>query len=157
MGRDQNERQEYRCCIASENSAAKLKIGACSYDVSVLNTSRTGFCLRVSNDIAKKLRGKRRPLLLYAGETWEVELKSRYSDETKFTNLGVSRVRDLTKFKQPTGWTLGLFSNPSSQADPTFLAFLILAFLFAVIALPGIGDSLGTAPKVREVIKMVID
>lgn len=157
MSRDPNQRQEYRCCIASENSAAKLKIGTSTNDVSVLNTSRTGFCLRVRNDIAKKLRGKRRPILLYNGEIWEVELKSRYSDESKFTNLGVSRVRDLTQFSEPTSWSFGFFSNPTSQADPTFLAFLILAFLVAVIALPGIGDSLGTAPKVRAVIKSVID
>ncbi len=157
MSRDQNERQEYRCCIASENSAGKLKISGHVYDVSVLNTSRTGFCIRASNSVANKLRGKRRPILLYAGETWEVELKSRFSDESKFTNLGMTRVRDLTKFTQPSSWFSGLFSSSNYQSDPTFLAFLVLAFLTAIISLPGIGDSLGTAPKVREVIKSVID
>ncbi len=156
MAESQNQRQEYRCCISSENSAGKMKIGSRTYNVCVLNTSRTGFCVRIPNSVAKQLRGNRRPILLFSGETWEVEVKSRYSDESMFTNLGVTRKRDLTKITQPSGWGATLACSTNFQSDPTFLAVLVIAFLAAVICLPGIGDSLGTAPKVREVINSVL-
>lgn len=151
------ERQEYRCCIAAENSAGKLKIGPRTFDVCVTNTSRTGFGIRVPNHVAQKLRGKRRLLLLYAGETWEVGIQSRYSDDSHYTNLGLTRGRELTKLAVPGNWWGGMFSRSSAPADPTFLAFLVLAFLIAVISLPGIGDSLGTAPKVRQALSSVMD
>lgn len=151
------ERQEYRCCIAAENSAGKLKIGLRTFDVCVTNTSRTGFGIRMPTHVAKKLSSKRRLLLLYAGETWEVGVQSRYSDDSQFTNLGLIRGRELTKLQVPGSWWGGMFSRSSAPADPTFLAFLVLAFLIAVISLPGIGDSLGTAPKVRKALSSLLD
>ncbi len=151
-----NNRQEYRCCIAAENSAGQLKIAGKTFPVCVLNTSRTGFRVRVPNAIAKRLRGKKLPVLTFAGETWEVEVKSRYTDDSKFTDLGFARRRDLTKYKEPSSWSLALLPQWSVSNDPAFLGMLVIALLTAVVCLPGIGDSLGTAPKVRTVIQSVL-
>jgi hypothetical protein len=157
MSRSQVERQEYRCCITSENSGGKLRVGRQLHKICVVDTSRTGFGIRVPNALSKKIRDKSKLFLIFGGETWEVALKSRYSEDSQYVNLGLTRVRELTKITCPTSWCWSFFRNPAAQTDPTFLAFLVLAFLAAVVSLPGIGDSLGTAPKVREVIESVIE
>lgn len=151
-----NNRHEYRCCIAAENSAGKLKIAGKTYPVCVINTSRTGFRVRVPNAIAKRVRGKRLPVLTFAGETWEVEVKSRYTDNSQFTDLGFARRKELTQYKEPSSWSLALMPHWSVSNDPAFLGMLVLALLTAVVCLPGIGDSLGTAPKVRTAIQWVL-
>ena len=152
-----NARTEYRCCISAENSAGKLKISGKWYDVCVLNTSRTGYRLRVPTSVAKKLRGRRLPVLDFAGEKWELELKSRYSDDSSFTDLGFARIKELTRYSTPSTWSLGSgISSSSLVSDPAFLGSLVLAFIVAVVCLPGIGDSLGTAPKVKSAIQSVM-
>jgi hypothetical protein len=157
MSRSQVEREEYRCCIVSENSGGLLRVGRKTHKICVVDTSRTGFGIRVPNAVSKKIKDKSKLLLIFGGETWEVALKSRYSEDSQYVNLGLTRVRDLTKITCPRSWGWSLLRNPAAQTDPTFLAFLVLAFLTAVITLPGIGDSLGTAPKVREVIESVVE
>ena len=156
MSCETHDRREFRCCIAAENSAGKLRIGMKQYDACVVDTSRNGFCIKVPNRVAAKVRDKTVPVLSFNGEIWEVELKSRYCDGEEFTNLGLSRVREITKIKQPSSW--GLSFNPGSglHNDPMFLAFLVLAFLVAAICLPGVGDNLGTAPKVRKAINSFV-
>ncbi len=43
------------------------------------------------------------------------------------------------------------------QADPAFLMFMMIVFLIMCVTLPGIGDKLGTAPKVRSGVHCVLD
>lgn len=156
MGCSTNAHQEFRCCIAAENSAARLKIAGIWHKVCVLNVSRTGYRIRLPNSVAKKLRGGRAPVLDFADEQWQVEVQSRYSDGNMFTELGLSRKKELTRYKVPSSWSFLLPNSLNVNSDPAFLGFLVLAFLAAVLCLPGIGDSLGTAPKVRDIVQTVI-
>lgn len=153
MGCSTNARKEYRCCIAAENSAGKLKIASKWYKVCVLNTSATGYCLRVPNSVAKRVRERRVSVLDFAGEQWEVEVKSRYSEDSRFTDLGFARTKELTRYSVPTSWSFSFGSKSTLYSDPAFLGFLVLLFLTAVVCLPGIGDSLGTAPRVKTAIQ----
>lgn len=157
MGCSTNAHEEYRCSIATENSAGRLKIAGFWYSVRVLNMSRTGYRVRLPNSVAKKLRGGRVPVLDFAGEQWEVDVKSRYSTENKFTEFGLARKKELTRYKLPSSWSFSMPSCFNVNSDPAFLGFLIIAFLTVVICLPGIGDSLGTAPKVRHAVQAVIN
>ena len=102
------------------------------------------------------MRGKRLPVLTFAGETWEVEVKSRYTDDSSFTDLGLARSRELTPYKEPSSWSLAMLPQWSVSNDPAFLGMLVIALITAVVCLPGIGDSLGTAPKVRSAIQSVL-
>ena len=156
MGCSTNAHKEFRCTIATENSAGRLKIAGFWYSVCVMDISRTGYRVRVPNSIAKKLRGRRAPVLDFAGEQWQVDVKSRYSNEHNFTELGLARKKELTKYKLPTSWSFSMPNCLNVNSDPAFLGFLVLAFLTVVICLPGIGDSLGTAPKVRQAVQAVI-
>lgn len=156
MACSSNANKEFRCCIANENSAAKLKIAGIWYSACVLDMSRTGYRIRLPNAVVKKLRGRRVPVLDFAGEQWQVEVKSRYTNDNKFTELGLARRKELTKYKLPSSWSFAAPKCLSVDSDPAFLGFLVLAFVSVVLSLPGIGDSLGTAPKVRHVVKAVI-
>lgn len=156
MGRSTNAHKEFRCCIAAENSAGRLKIAGFWYSVCVLNMSRTGYRVRLPNSVAKKLRGRRVPVLDFAGEQWLVDVKSRYSNDHQFTEFGLARKKELTKYTLPRSWSFSMPNCLNVNSDPAFLGFLVLAFLTAVICLPGIGDSLGTAPKVRHAVQAVI-
>ncbi len=156
MSCETHDRREFRCCIPAENSAGKLRVDGKQYDVNVLDTSRNGFCIKVSNKVAAKVREKSAIVLSYNGELWEVALKSRYSECGGFTNLGISRIREISKIKPPRSWGISIVPSPGLHNDPTFLAFLIFAFLVATICLPGVGDNLGTAPKVQKAVRSIL-
>lgn len=152
-----NDRGAYRCSVAPENAEARLKISNKLYRVAVLDTSRDGFTVRMPNSTAFRLKDGGTFLLHFCGERWEVKKESVYNDGDEFSNIGLSRIRDLTRNRVPSSFFY-LFSNYQSlQSDPGFLICLLLAFLFACIALPGVGDSLGTAPKIRSGIHFVVD
>lgn len=156
MARPHDTRGAFRCSVAPEHSAATLSVGSRRFRVSVLDTSRKGFTVRIPTAQAQRINGKKKMVLDFAGEQWEVALKSRYIDSENATCLGFARLQDLTKIKQTSGWGFSLHTKTATQADPSFLLFLIFAFVVAAMTLPGIGDSLGTAPKVRDAVRSVI-
>jgi hypothetical protein len=143
----------YKCAIALENSAAELRVGAKSYSVTVLDASREGFTIRVPNSILNRIHSKASCRLQFAGELSEVMCEGEFADSAEFTNIGLKRIRDLTKFKMPSGFRFPFGSMFSLQQDPTFLLGLLIAFLLACFCLPGIGDQVGTAPKVSRAVR----
>ena len=157
MPRRPDDREAYRCSVAPENAAAHIKVGRKSELVAILETSRDGYTIRMDNSVAKQLKDGRSYVLCVGSERWEVRKESHYSDGVDFTNVGFARIRELTKIKSPITWFPFFKNEGHSQSDPAFLIYLMLAFLFACIALPGMGDSLGTAPKIRNGIHMVLD
>jgi hypothetical protein len=153
MTYEQDRQSAYKCAIAIENSAAELRVGAKSYAVTVLDASRDGFTVQVPNAILSRIRSKPTCRLEFASELSEVVVESEFADSSDFTNLGMRRIRDLTKFKMPSGFQFSFGSMFSLQQDPTFLLGLMVAFLLACFCLPGIGDQIGTAPKVSRAVK----
>ena len=157
MTRPHDDREAYRCSVAPENGAAQLKIGHKLHLVAVLDTSRDGFTVRMEHDIAQKLKENANYVLYFWGEVWEVRKESRYTDGEDFTTVGFSRIKELTKVKAPSIRMQMFSKNRYANSDPAFLLYLMLAFLFACIALPGVGDSLGTAPRIRNGVHVLWD
>lgn len=155
MRHEQDRNSAYKCAIALENSSAELRVGSKSYRVTVLDASRDGFTIRVPNAILNRIRGKGFCRLAFASELSEVECESEFADCTDFTSVGLKRIRDLTKFKMPSGFQFSFGSMFSLQQDPSFLLGLMVAFLLACFCLPGIGDQIGTAPKVSRAVRSV--
>ena len=144
----------YRCSVAPENSAATLAIGSKQVEVNVLDTSRDGFTIKVDKKTLKRLNDGRNYHLEYNGEKWEVQKSSHYSDGDAMC-VGMTRIRELTRIRVPSPW-VNLFRRTPREADPTLVVYLMIAFLFASIVLPGLGDNLGTAPKIRDGIHRVV-
>lgn len=156
MARPNEERGAFRCAIPPENSSAQLKIGKKCYQVSVLDTSRTGFTVVAPNRVAKKLKEKAVYQLSFSGEKWEVGKRSSYRENDRDVHVGFHRIRELTKLKPPKSSLWDYAPKFDSNADPSFLMFLIVVFVIACVSLPGIGDGLGTAPKVRDGVRAVL-
>ena len=143
----------YKCIVSHDNSAAELRVGTKSFGVRVLDMSRDGYTVRVPNSILKRIRSKPNLRLEYSGELWEVALDGEFSDSGEYSNLSLVRVRDLTTLKLPSAFQFSFGTMFSLNQDPTFLLGLLLAFLAACFCLPGIGDQVGTAPKISRSVK----
>ncbi len=154
----QSRKGAFRCSIAPEHSSAELRIGRRKYAVNVLDTSRDGFTLRCSNKVANAW-GERNVRLNFRGDTWEIRRMSSYNESSEAVHVGCKRLRELTKIEEPTSGLWSLFTPKlnSTTNDPTFLMFLIVAFLFACVSLPGLGDKLGTAPKIRSGVEAIFE
>jgi hypothetical protein len=142
----------YRCVISPENSAGELRMGRKSYPIFVLDTSRDGFTAKIPTRLVASIQASKTCQLKFSGELWEVSCNGVYSEATDNSEVDFLRVRELTKIKQPRfgGPGVSLFSP---QQDPTLLLGLMIGFLIACICLPGIGDQIGTAPKVSRAVK----
>lgn len=150
MDRVSNERTAFRCLIPKEQSNATLRVGSKRYPCNVLDTSRNSFSVRLPAKLKSSVGRADHLELLFNEEHWVVDAESSYSTENGFIVFGLSRQQDLTKLKVPKSSGFGLIGGTKTNADPSFIFALILALLFACICLPGIGDKLGTAPKVKK-------
>ncbi len=156
MTRSHDNRTSFRCAIAPEDSAAKVKVRGGMHPCAVLSTSRDGFSIRVKHALAMRIGKAKTIQLWFRGEKWEVSVSSQYRDDEQTTTLGLTRIRELTKLKAPSSW--GWFAMPrfSANTDPSFVLALLVAFLATCICLPGIGTSLGTAPKIKAGLNSII-
>ncbi len=156
MTRPIEERAAFRCAIAPEDSAARIKISGRWYDCAVVNASRDGFGVRLPSRLAKTLRISKRIELKFRSERWEVLRASEYFDTDDLMIVGLLRVRELTRVRVKNSIGLTLVPKFSADTDPSFLLALVVAFLVTCVCLPGIGSHLGTAPKVRDGVNSVV-
>lgn len=150
------EDRAFRCSIAPEFSAARIKIGRRRYDANVLDTSRDGYTLRLPHKIADKLSCGAKAELWFRNEHWQIQRKSHYRDCDQFDHVGFQRITELTRIREPKSHG-ALLPKVSANADPGLLLYLTLIFIFACFALPGLGDNIGTAPIIRDSVKSVFD
>ena len=159
MVRENDSRNCYRCVVPVEVSAATLKINGRRYPCRVTDASRESFGICISTKCSRKLVvGKPKLELLFSNERWSVLVDSHFQESDELLHVGLARVRELTKVKSPVSVAGGLSSaHVSLTGDPSFLLALMVAFLLTCICLPGIGDSLGTAPRVREGVNNMVE
>lgn len=148
-------RAAFRCTVVPEQSAARLRLGWRTYAVRVVDTSREAFTLDVDRSIYSRLEEGRRGTLTYQDETWEVMCRAVFRHVDDQYHVSMARLRDCTRVRgpQPSFWSLLPRSN--AESSPALPLALLLSLLFACVALPGMGDSLGTAPKIRKVVQDV--
>lgn len=146
-------RTAYRCTVVPENSAGVLKLGWHNFAVRVIDTSREAFTIEVQASIFRRLREGRRAILKFNGEIWQVQCTAVFQIPDGQFSVTLTRVRDLTQVRGPRTTIWSLLPMPNPSADPVLPLALLISFLFACVALPGMGDQLGTAPKIRQVIQ----
>lgn len=154
MASSDEKRTAFRCVIAPENSAAKISVGRKCYDAAVVNVSRTAFTVRIPTRLAKKISPLRVCRLAFAQERWEVR-KESVEEDGNFSHVGFTRVREITKLRVPSTAFASAMPKFGPKTDPELLLCLLIAFIVACVSLPGIGDNLGTAPRVRNGIATV--
>ena len=146
----------YRCLIPAASGSARLRVGKKFHECCVVDLSRDDFRVSVKRSLSRSLKRATRIELWYNDERWLVKRLSDGSINGEAV-VQLGRMEELTRIKPPAPW-VGLWSSRLSQrTDPRFLFALMLAFLVACVALPGIGDGLGTAPKVKAGVHTVLD
>jgi hypothetical protein len=152
-----NETQDpsyYRCPVHEDHAEAVLCSRRRRLKVLVQETSIDGFTVLVKPQDADRLSIGRPWVLEYSGARVEVHGQWFFNSPDGHVQMGLRRLRDLT---QPGNSTTSLFSRykHTSIHDLGFSGVIYAAILlavFLVLALPGIGDALGTAPKIESAV-----
>ena len=145
---DVEPREFYRCAVSEEKQSAKLKIGRSSIDVRVVEKSVKDCTLLVKKRYAKKLRGKG-PFTLYFDGAKMLLDEFRVSKAKKgYVQVGAMIGEDLTPpEKIKSSWWPS--RKPSSDNMHIVFAGFVLV-LFCAMAMPGLGDRLGTADRIQN-------
>jgi hypothetical protein len=143
----------YRCQVSADTSHAVIRARGRKLNCQVLDLSRDDFHVRIPK--GRSLVSKAKKIeVFYKGEHWLVAVDSK---DAPADELYLQRLDELTPMEKPCAWATLSRLNLSSQTDPRFVMTLLLAFIFACLALPGRGDKLGTAPKVKNGIHSIFD
>lgn len=150
----------FRCPVQSDQSSAVIYIGRRRIPAVLQETSIDGFTLTVAPKYASFLRMGRPWLLKTHDEKVEVHAEWLFHAPQGQVQLGARRLRDLTPSEQPKrGWGLGIFgARRANHANTPELIFAGLVLtIFLIMSLPGIGEQLGTAPRIRAAVEGVVE
>lgn len=145
----------FRCTVVPEQSAARLRLRLRSHRVRVIDTSREAFTLEVDQAIFSRLKEGTRGTLEYQDEKWEVVCTAVFRLVENQFHVSMARISERTQIQGPKPTFRALLPKSNAESSPALPLALLLSFLFACVALPGMGDSLGTAPKIRKVVQDV--
>lgn len=148
----------FRCNVVGKN-AAMLRVGRTARKVSVREASGSGFTIGLDAKTAKRIKcGKRyelrydeRRLLVLAEafvETIDGEARLRIGTVHEY------EPRERWAFRLPFTSGRKIMSHDSAVNNGAAYGGFVLV-LFCVMALPGIGEQLGTAPKIHEALALM--
>lgn len=149
----------FRCPVVGDCAGASLKIGRRRIRVNVQDMSIDGFTVLIPSVSAKHLRVGVPWILEYDGTLTETLAQWFHHGLQGQTQVGLRRMRDLTPVTYIGSWYTGFLPSRSrsSGGDATvaYAGFTILLFL--TMAMPGLGDYLGTAPRIEAAAVLIYD
>jgi hypothetical protein len=155
----QQSAEFFRCPITAENSAAALRIHRRGrINVKLQEASIDGFTVLVRSVDAAKLQIGKPWILLHDGATLEVHAQWFFQAADGQVQVGLRRLRDLTKPPVIGGWFPSVFSRshtPDYSGGSLLWAGGLLV-MFASLALPGIGDALGTSARIQALLSELL-
>lgn len=156
---DRQEEAFFRCPVQEENSRAIIRVGRRKVRATIQETSIDGFTALVSPHDSAKLKVGRPWLLEYAGARIEIHPQWFFNAPDGNVQVGLRRLRDLTPPEPIRNSLLARYGGRKYE-DPSYssLAFGgFVLFLFSLMALPGLGDQLGTATRIQETLQWLVD
>lgn len=148
----------FKCPIDADQSLGVIKSGRLSFDVSVQDASIDGFTALTDPDDAERLNVGTPVVFLYKGARLECQLEWLLQSPHGDVKLRLRRLRDLTEPEKIGSWWPSFSSNQSSgdtgQSTLAFAGFAIVLFL--AMAMPGLGDKLGTSERISSAIKWIV-
>lgn len=138
--------------VAADNATAVLKVGRRKVRAVVQETSIDGFTVLMSPKTASKLKVGRPWLMQYDGAKVEVHPQWFFNAPDGQVQIGLRLLRDLTP---PEPIRISLLARLGGRRwdDPSVSAVAFggfVLFLFCLMALPGLGDRLGTADRIQD-------
>ena len=156
--KSEQEEEFFRCPVQSENSKAVIRVGRRKSQASVQETSIDGFTVLVSPRDASKLSVGRPWVLEHEGTRTEVHPQWFFNAPDGHVQMGLRRLRDLTT-PPPIRSSLLTRLGGKRYDDPSYAAAAFGGFvllLFSLMALPGLGDRLGTSDRIQDAFRWVI-
>ncbi|MCM2372518.1 hypothetical protein [Aporhodopirellula aestuarii] len=147
----------FRCPITVENSSAILRIRRRRVAVHLQEASIDGYTILVRALHSSQLRIGEPWVLLHNGATIEVQAQWFFQAADGQVQIGLRRLRDLTRPPVIGGWLPSIFGTPKSpdySSSSLVLSCGVLGVLLA-LALPGLGDLLGTSKPIQAAINSV--
>ncbi|QDV64178.1 hypothetical protein [Crateriforma conspicua] len=151
----------FRCPVQADQGSALIRIGRRKLAVTVQETSIDGFTVLVTPEGAKHVKVGRPWVLEFDGTRFEVHAQWFFHSPDGHVQVGMRRLRDLTEPpSEHVSWSL--FRNGdvrgTDSAGTSTLAFAgFILFLVTAMALPGLGDQLGTAKPMGEAARSFTD
>ena len=142
------------------NGKGKLVIGRKKANVVVCETTINSFTLEISKSSAKKAKSAKRVTLLFDGRQVEMVAMTPPRVEGKNARITFQVIRELEqkeKFRLRIPSLFGFRRDSPADASQSVAAYGGVVLLsFASMALPGLGDHLGTAPRIESAVEMMV-
>ncbi|NND96305.1 MAG: hypothetical protein HKN47_03120 [Pirellulaceae bacterium] len=155
---DHDAREFYRCSVDAKKSAARIKYGWGNLRASVFEKSINSYTLLMQNRHAKKLRVGKTYRMKFDSTHVVVAVKRIAEIDNGFAHVGMCQVDDLTPPERiKSSWMprIGSGKAGESNAHLFFAGFVLM--LFCAMAMPGLGDRLGTSSKIQKAFHWMID
>ncbi|MCO8120468.1 hypothetical protein NHH03_01870 [Stieleria sp. TO1_6] len=154
----ENQAATYRCKVIG-NSEAQMHVGRRWWKVQVRETSGNGFTLGLPRSLAKKISSGYRYELRYDDRRIQLLTEDFIDSENGEARLHVVILREYEPkerwaFRLPFCRGSRVISQDSAMNSSAAYGGFVLV-LFCVMSLPGIGDQLGTAPRIENAVKIM--
>lgn len=149
------ERRFFRFRVPPSQSNAVVRVGGFKIPVELQESSIDGFAVLVEKNHAAKIRLGQRWILNCKNERTEVFPQWIYCAIDGRLQVGMRRLEDLTPIPKSRFWPR--IGRPGyREFDHTLVFAAMTILLFLALALPGLGDLLGTAPWIENTLRELL-
>jgi len=156
---DPQDANFHRFRIQDDQARAKLRCGWRTCMAQLQETSIDGFTVLVDRRKVARLTPGKNWVLEHDGAKIEVHAQWYFDSPSGQVQIALRRLRDLTEPDPIRSSLLGsLFGR--RYEDPNFSAAAFggfVLFLFCLMALPGLGDQLGTADRIENAFYWILN
>ncbi len=150
----------YRCRVQPDVATATICSGRRRIPAQLQEQSIDGFTLLVKPKDALRLQVGKTWILKTQGENTRIHAQWMYQTDDGHLQLAVRRLEDLTPQQEDDHRSLAWFSRDTRRAGDSSgneIAFTgIVLLLLMALSLPGLGDQLGTAPKIQATVRSIV-
>ena len=157
MNKTTERRSDNRRLVEPQESLGFLEHESSRSAVKVIDRSAGGFTVAIPPEQAQQFPGGENATLAIGSQYYTVMISGSFREGNRKSHLGLK----LVATEEPPKRNTHRISNPvtkenTSSSRDRFTFGLVMALLLALVALPGIGDLLGTAPLIRVAIQSSI-
>jgi hypothetical protein len=154
----QSPNEYFRCPVQSELADARIRCGRRLLRATVQETSIDGYTVLVAPKESRKLKVGKPWVLEFQESFTEVHPQWFFNSADGNVQIGLRRLRDVTpppRVRQSllVRWGGSRYADPS-VSSAMYGGFVLL--LFSLLALPGLGDQLGTSSRIQAALKWFV-